>query len=112
MSGHRSTLKQKNKPHKSGHSAKPIHKIIKASAPVASIPPIKGQKERRLQEKEAHRKAQYNPNAALGTRNGPPKIVGFLPCSPSADVSQFLSHFNFSPEEGIEATGAAALIVL
>ena len=102
MSGHRSTLKQINKPHKSGHSAKNPHKVFKPAAPVASILPVKGQKERRLQEREAHRKSQYNPFAELGTRHGPPKVVGFMPCSPNADPQQFLSHFNFIPEESTQ----------
>lgn len=101
MSGHRSHLKQKNKPHKSGHSAKPQYKLIGKSLPGAKVVDPKGQKDRRMQTNDAKRQSKIDKAAiikTIGTKNGPPKIFGVLKCSDSADPVDFLNRLNFEPE--------------
>ncbi|OHT11286.1 pre-rRNA-processing protein [Tritrichomonas foetus] len=98
---HRSTFKQKNKKHKSGHQPKNQFKDPKVNAPGASIQNEKGQKDRRNQAASARRdnKMEAAKLAKLiGSKNGPPKVVGILPCSANADAPGFLNIFNFQPE--------------
>lgn len=101
MSGHRSHLKQKNKPHKSGHSAKQQYKVISKNLPGAKVVDPKGQKDRRMQTNDAKRQAKIDQAAlikTIGTKNGPPKIFGVLKCSESADPEYFINQLHFEPE--------------
>lgn len=98
---HRSTLKQKNKPHKSGHKKQTEFKLIKNIVPGPAVKPEKGQKDRRISSKNSQRQNKINTAKLLkniGTKNGPPKIVGILPCSEHADPEQLLHILNFQPE--------------
>lgn len=101
MGSHRSTLKQKNKPHKSGHSQRPKFKTISSGVPGPAPTPEQGQKNRRMQQAEAIRQnknAAFAEQRSIGTKNGPPKVVGFLPSSENADTDGFISALNFKPE--------------
>lgn len=101
MPGHRSHLKQKNKPHKSGHSAKNPFKIIKQNVAGPSQADEKGQKGRRLQAQGARRQNKLDDvklAKQIGTRNGAPKILGILPCTEGADAVDFVSKLEFEAE--------------
>jgi len=98
MSGHRSHLKQINKPHKSGHSQKSQFKQVKPNLPGAKIVDPKGQKGRRLQQSDAKKqnKIEYiQMIKQLGTKKGPPKIFGVLPAS-KAQIQKVLSRISTS----------------
>lgn len=102
---HRSVLKQKNKKHKSGHSQKNQFKDPKPSVSGPNVHNQKGQKDRRIQAAESRRSNQMTIaklSKIVGSKNGPPKNVGILPCSASADTQAFLNFFHFQPEvEGL-----------
>ena len=98
---HRSIYKQKNKKHKSGHNPSDKFKDPKVNAPSANLHNEKGQKDRRMQAAESRRdnKIEAAKLAKLvGSKNGPPKVVGILPCSQNAVAEDFLTIFNFRPE--------------
>lgn len=98
---HRSVLKQKNKKHKSGHGKKDQFKDPKVGLSSANLHNEKGQKDRRTQASESRRENKIlaaKVAKIVGSRNGPPKIVGILPCSENADAEAFTSLFDFEPE--------------
>lgn len=100
-SAHRSVLKQKNKKHKSGHGKKDQFKDPKISTPSANLHNEKGQKDRRNQAADARRENKMMASKLakiVGSKNGPPKVVGILPCSANADANSFLTIFNFQSE--------------
>ena len=102
---HRSTLKQKNKPHKDGHGPKSKFKTHHPSTPGPSPAPEKGQKDRRQQSLEARKQKKLDTAKLakqVGSKNGPPKVVGLLPCSENADPEAFTRLLEFRPEaEGL-----------
>lgn len=102
---HRSTLKQKNKPHKDGHGPKNKFKTNAPQVPGRTPLPEKGQKDRREQSLEARRQKKLDVTKLaklIGSKKGPPKVVGLLPCSEHADPDAFTGLLNFQPEaEGL-----------
>ncbi|KAH0787130.1 pre-rRNA-processing protein TSR1 [Histomonas meleagridis] len=75
--------------------------MVKNLVPGPLIKPEKGQKGRRFQAKDAQRQNKINAaklSKFVGSKNGPPKVVGILPCSENADPIQLLNILNFQPE--------------
>lgn len=96
---HRSVLKQKNKPHKSGHSKKNPFKTIGSNSPGPGSPSLIGQKDRRKNDANLQRKSKNSrivDQKLVGTKDGPPKTIALLPVSESVDPDQFFNIWTFN----------------